>query len=143
MKINFTKAQYTLLLKAIYLGNWFINAIRDDPIAKYDALEQYIFSFAKEFGLEEYVEFDDEENECFPTRAFEEDEEIERFLEEYDEHTFWSELIDRLAQGDFWIEYGEDAMKDMDQIERVEKMQPFLEAYTKEFEKAGNSPSKL
>ena len=77
MKIKLTKKQYKNLLKLVYLGNWMVNSIRsgnegDERIKKYDEIEQYIFSFAKEAGLKKYIEFDKEFNQFFPTPEFEE-----------------------------------------------------------------------
>jgi hypothetical protein len=54
-----------------------INAIRsgapgDERVKKYDDIEQYIYFFAEEVGLEKYIEFDKESNQFFPTKEFEE-----------------------------------------------------------------------
>lgn len=97
IKIEFTKAQYENLIKLLYLGNWMINAIRtDDIVKKYDDVEQHIYSFAKDVGLNQYIEFDSELNKFFPTTELEEDEEMEKYREEYDD-----EITDRLARRDF------------------------------------------
>jgi len=98
MEIKITKEQYENLIKIVYLGNWMINSVRleDERIKKYDDIEQYIFSFAKNFGLERYVEFDQKYNQFFPTREFEEDQELEQYEEDYDNEVFWQELSDRL-----------------------------------------------
>ena len=53
-------------------------------------MEDYIFSLAKQFGLDEWV--DDEnaaEGKFFPTRQFEEETDVHELHEEYDEETFW------------------------------------------------------
>ena len=50
MKINFTKKQYETLLKAVYLGNWMVSSTSDEPEGnQFDELEEYVFSFAKDF----------------------------------------------------------------------------------------------
>jgi hypothetical protein len=139
MEIKLTKEQYESLLKLVYLGNWMINAIRleDDRVKKYDEIEQYIFSFAKDAGLEKYIEFDKEYNKFFPTREFEEDPELERYREEYEDEVFWDELADRLGARDFIREYGMEAIEKMDPEERFIKEQEFIIKYEEEFEKNG------
>jgi len=142
MEIKLTREQYENLLKLIYLGNWMINAIRsgaegDERIKKYDEIEQYIFSFAKEAGLEKYIKFDKECNEFFPTWKFEFETDIEQYRQEHDNEIFWDELTYRLARRDFIKQYGEEVIKKMDQKERLEKEQPFIEKYEKEFEENG------
>jgi len=142
MEIKLTKEQYENLLKLVYLGNWMVNAIRsgaegDEQIEKYNEIEQYIFSFAKEAGLEEYIEFDEKYNRFFPTADFEEDPEIEKYLQDYNDEIFWQELADKLGTRDFIREYGKEAIDKMDQEERFIKLQEFIIKYEEEFEENG------
>jgi hypothetical protein len=138
MKINFTKKQYEDLMKLVYLGAWMINSHRTDNIEEsYEELEQYILSFSEEFGTEKYVEFDEELNRFFTTREFEEDTEIEQYKEEYDDNTFWDELIYRLARRDLIKTYGEAAVFTMTTDELLDKEQPFIDRYEMEFERHG------
>jgi len=131
MEIKLTKEQYENLLKIVYLGNWMINAIRsgneeDEQIEKYNEIEQYIFSFAKDAGLEKYIEFDEKYNQFFPTVDLEQDEEIERYLQDYNDEIFWDELADRLGTRDFIRKYGIEAIEKMDPKERFLKNQEFI-----------------
>jgi len=142
MKIELTKEQYKNLIKLVYLGNWIVNSIRsgeedDKRIEKYENIAQYIYSFSREEGLERYIEFDKQVNRFFPTREFEEDTDLERYRQEYDDEVFWQELIHRLAERDFIKEYGENTIKKMNWRERLEKEQPFIEKYGEEFEESG------
>jgi hypothetical protein len=138
MKINFTKKQYEDLMKLVYLGAWMINSHRTDNIEeRYEELEQYILSFSEEFGTEKYVEFDEDLRRFFTTREFEEDTEIEQYKEEYDDNTFWDELIYRLARRDLIKTYGEAAVFTMTTDELLDKEQPFIDRYEMEFERYG------
>jgi hypothetical protein len=142
MEIKLTKEQYENLLKLVYLGNWMVNAIRsgaegDEQIEKYNEIEQYIFSFAKDVGLEKYVEFNEKYNQFFPTIELEEDPEVEKYRQDYNEETFWQELADRLGARDFIREYGKEAIEKMDQEERFIKLQEFIIKYEEEFEENG------
>jgi hypothetical protein len=138
MKINFTKKQYEDLVKLVYLGTWMVNAHRtDDRVEKYEDLEQYLLSFYKEFGMENFILFDEELKRFFPTKEFEEETDVEQYIDEYNNDIFWEELIDRLARRDFIREYGEENVLKMTWEERFEKEQPFIDKYDEEFEKNG------
>ena len=73
MDIKLTKDQYENLIKLVYLGNWMINGIRlhDEQVEKYEKIEQYIFSFAKDAEMEKYIEYDGKSKKFFPTGEFE------------------------------------------------------------------------
>ena len=61
MEIKCTKEEFKVLLDLVYAGNLLINGMRevDERIAPHAELEQKIFAMAKEFGLEDYIEFDE------------------------------------------------------------------------------------
>jgi hypothetical protein len=142
-KIELTKQQFKTLLKMVYLGNWLANAQRDGSnenshLKEYEEIENYIFSFAKQFGLDEYV--DDEESKkgkFYPTRVFEEETDVQKLIEEYDEETFWDELIDRLGDRDFWRHYSKDEIQKMTQEERFEKLYEFIDKWADEINEHG------
>jgi len=139
MDIKLTKDQYENLIKLVYLGNWMINGIRlhDEQVEKYEKIEQYIFSFAKDAEMEKYIEYDGKSKKFFPTGEFEMESDIENYRQEYEDEVFWEELVDRLARRDFIRKYGEDLIKKMDRKKRFEKEEPFVEKYEEEFEKHG------
>lgn len=132
-EIKLTKQQYEDLVKLVYLGTWMVNSIRtDDVVEKYEKLEQYILSFVNIFGCGKFIEYDAKSKSYFHNVDFEEDEELERYRDEYDDYCFWDGLVDRLARRDFIKTYGEDAIKCMDWKERYQKEEPFIEKYSRE-----------
>ena len=137
MKINFTKKQYENLLKLVYLGNWMANANRvDDKLQSLDELEGYIFSFAKEFGMEWWADTDNPKM-TYPTRYFEEESGVKDCIDEYNEEGFWDELPDRLGERDFFDTYSEEELQKMDREERFTKRMECIVRWEKEFEKHG------
>jgi hypothetical protein len=75
MNIEFTKDQYKTLLKLMYCGEWVLNSHKtgEDKVSREtDKFEQYIFSFAKEFKLEKWIENDDADKKYFPSASMEE-----------------------------------------------------------------------
>jgi len=141
MQIEFTKEQFENLLKVVYLGNWMANAIhngdKDDPINKdFENIENYIFSFAKDFGFEEYVDDEDsKEGKYFPTNDF--DELVREYIEDYDEDCFWDELFYRMSDRDFQRKYSHAEIAKMEMKERFEKEEPFRQKWDGEINSHG------
>jgi len=138
MKINFTKEQYELLLKIVYMGNGMINSVADESEEnEFDDLEGYIFSFAKDFDLGRYVEYDKEDKAYYPSQELEEDETVIDYIQRYDDNIFWDKLLFNLIRRDMAKEHGEDAVEKMSEDEYLLKEKPFVEKYVKEFGKNG------
>ncbi|MBI4699456.1 MAG: hypothetical protein HY758_11300 [Nitrospirae bacterium] len=138
MHIEFTKEQFKDLLRLVYLGNWMVNSIRiDDVVGKYNDLTNHIYSHAKDAGLEDYVDHDETAKKYCPGTRLEEDNEVEKYLDEYNDENFWDELIHRLSARDVIEKYGEDLSKKVTFEELLKKEQPFIDKYAEEFEKNG------
>jgi hypothetical protein len=139
MKINFTKAEYRLLLDLVSLGTWVLTSHdteEDQKKKKYEEVEQKIFSHAKEFGCEKLIKYDEKFGAYFETREFDETEKY-GFIEEYNENTFWDELINRLAERDFIKEHGFEEIEKMSFEERIRNNQKHEDKWTDEFEAHG------
>lgn len=139
MKINITKSEYRLLLEALYLASWMMNAhdyeMKDNDHAKF---RDKIFSYFKEMEAEDYIAYDKELDGHFELAAF--DEAMHRkYIDMYNTNNFWEELLERLATRDLINEFGEDHCQSMDFIERSEKIDAIRERYENEFEKNGIS----
>ena len=103
MDITFSKDEYRLLLDMVYIAEWVLNAHKteeDERTLPYAALEQKLFSRAAEAGLGHLIEYAPEFDRYLPTRAYEEGDLPHRFLDEYDDESFWDELANRLAERD-------------------------------------------
>lgn len=139
MKIDFTKEQFSALLRIIYLGNWMANANRiEDRIKKYEEIENYIFSYAQQFGFDKYVDNEEaDKGKFYPTRKFEEKTDVHKLHEEYDEEIFWDELIDRLGERDFYRHYSKEEIQNMTQDERFEKLYEFINKWADEISENG------
>ena len=85
MKIELTKEEYKTLLTLSYCGEWILNSHKtkvDTISKKSEVLEQKIFSFAKDAGLEKWIEYDSEMEQYFPTSDME--DELHKFIDQYD-----------------------------------------------------------
>ena len=112
VQINLTKEQYKTLVEMVYLGHWMANAIRPKTIKKYDDMEQLIFSFTKQAGLQDCVDYDNTMKMFFTLAEFEETV-VLPLKEEYDDYTFWDELAHRLADRDILIQFSENGLARM------------------------------
>ena len=109
-----------------------------EQLQKFNDLEQLIFSIAKKFGFDKYVgDFDQKFKEFFPTQRLEGDNDILGCIEYYDEDVLWEDLSLRLSERDFQKAYGEKKINKMALLERLEKEQPFIDKYWKEFGEYG------
>lgn len=136
MKIHFTKKEYRLLLDIVSIADWVMNShtTGNNPKSEpYEELEQKIFSYAKDAGLENLVMYNKQYDKYFPTREYEDEETDRPFIDEYEEEVFWEELCGRLAQRDLLQEKGIQEIKEMDPIEVLTEEDKIAEKYDKEF----------
>ena len=134
MKINLTNKQYRSLLKLVFLGDFMVNGPRnyDERVKEFDEIEQYLYSFYKDFQLENCIEKFKEDGCYYATKAFE--DELTDYISDYDDMCFIDELIHQLGRRDFLNKYGEDAVGRMSIEERIKKEQPFLDVYSDEID---------
>jgi hypothetical protein len=142
MNIELSEEQFRRLLKLVYLGNYVVNGLRagdrEDPrIAKYDEIEELFLKLAGENGCKELVHFDIRTQKYFPAESFELDDEIEGYIDEYNEDAFWDELGERLAERDIMEEMGEEILSRLDDTERIRIVSEAQEKYFGEFEESG------
>ncbi len=135
MKIECTKEEFKVLLDMVYAGNILINSMRsqEEKIEEYANMEQFFLSKAKEYGLENIAEYDEEYSEYIPTREYEY-EDFNGYIDEYETRVFWEELIMRLARrdalnyaGDVDQEITKAALKEM-QLKLEDKYEEEIEA---------------
>ncbi len=134
MQIEFTKEQYESLLKLIYCWDMMINWPRlfQDRILDFDNLCSYIYSKAKDFWLENHVEYWEDKNIYIASNELEYNEEINSYIEIYDEDNdnFWENLIDMLAERDFEEKNTNPLFEKNDKI-----FEKIIDSYDEEFTK--------
>jgi len=135
MTLELDKRQFENLIKLVSLGNWLAGNAQDETIKEFDDLEQEMFAKALGAGLTDLVEKDEETDAFCPSEGL--GEILESFIEEYDLHTFWSQLSDHLAARDMRTEYSEEKLKNMCTVEHFNLISKFAEKYEEEFEENG------
>ncbi len=136
MNLDFNKEEFESLIKMVYLGNWMINANKEEgSVEKYNLVQDKVFSKAQELNLSGVIE--EHENKFSLSEEFKEKAGVNKIHDEYDEDTFWGELVDRLAMKEFSKKYSEDEISKMSIEERISKSAEFFEKYEKEIEDNG------
>jgi hypothetical protein len=136
MEISFTKRQFEILMRLVYLGAWAVNGFRtEDADDEVNALESFIYGQARGFGLGRFVDFDEDLGQYFPAAAAE--EEWDPVLDDFRNDVFWDELEYRMADRDLAARYGDDYVSTLKprELDRLEK--DIVDSYYEEFVKNG------
>jgi hypothetical protein len=136
MKINFTKKEYRLLTDMLYLADWVMNSHDETHSINqaYSDLRKKILSHCKEMGLDNQFHYSD--GEYYET-GDSEFELHEKFLDGYNEETFWDQLIDKLSTRDFVKKVGVNEYQKMDGEKRLSGITEFEHQYIDEFNQHG------
>ncbi len=110
MKISFTPKEYARLLELVYLGlHVAVRRQEEDgvperpPTRRFDELEQKLLELAAPLGCAELVDVG-ALGRLVPSAKLAEDERVEKLIGEYNNDTFWHELVVRLADRDLATE---------------------------------------
>lgn len=137
MKIECTKQEFKTLMDLVYAGNLLINGTKskEERIKEYADMEQEIYKIAESHDLGAFVVYDEEFQEYMPTSAYEEDT-FNEYIDEYDTHVFWDELVMRLARRDA-LNYAGDVDQNITKAALKEMQLAFEEKYEEEIEANG------
>lgn len=148
MKLQLTPKEYRRILQMLYIADHVLNGRRDDEPAGLrlkceDALQGFL-GYAEQFGCADLVEPVDEVAFNFAATMPEEPG-VSDVINDYNEDTFWQELVIRLAERDYERIHGRPAEPDPDgapetdeqREERSAELKRLEEGYWKEFEAVG------
>ncbi len=140
MNIDFTKEEYLKLLEMLQIADWVLHAHRaEEPeeTKPYRELEQKILSHARDFDSEDLVEYSGAQDRYFPTRKLEESGPAMEFIGDFEEDTFWSQLVKHLSERDVRREVGEDSVEALDRGELWDRLDAYESRYWDEFQTHG------
>ncbi|MDD2999555.1 MAG: hypothetical protein EOM80_02795 [Erysipelotrichia bacterium] len=101
MELSFSKTELKALVEMAVMADWVMTAHdTEDDERKDDYLKliQKIFAFAHKNGMKNEIEHLEDINEFFPDEEWEEKSLARAFINEFEEKTFWDELVERLAE---------------------------------------------
>lgn len=139
MNLELTEKEYGMLLDMLYIAESVMNSyvIGQRPETEsYRSLEQKILSCANDMGCKPFVDYDEKLETYFPSRKVEEGP-AAVFIDEYDDYTFWEQLVSRLAERDFVKREGMERIRRMKPEQRITKLGRLEERYHSEFETHG------
>jgi hypothetical protein len=141
MKFELTRTEYRNLIDMLYIASWVLSAHHAEPderVAPFDAVEQKLLSFAPKLGLSQWVEFHEDLGKFYTTRKFEDKSPAHTFINEYDDASFWDELVNRLAVRDAAKEAGGwDAYAAMSGLDRIRISGKYEDMYNEETQHDG------
>jgi len=133
MNVQLEPEEFRKLIELAYLGEWLINAHHDTEYQD-DGASAVVQRLLASHALEG-VGKDDETGEFFMRDEWVE-ELYDKYILDYDDHVFWDELTERLAQRDLARRRGVP----MDQVNRDDdllELRPLEEVYRQELEDNG------
>jgi hypothetical protein len=127
------------------MANWILHAYDTEDRSdtkEYSDLFQKLMSHANDMGCEDLVNFDEQQKNYAESFIFEEESPALDYIDEFENESFWSELISRLARQDALIELKVNNPQD---VESEELFAAISKAYkwSKEFEAFGLSRIRL
>lgn len=122
------------LIELAYLGEWLINA-HHDPEHQDEAAQRLVQQLLEDAAPAKGIGRDVETNEFYLDEAWTE-QLYNDYIADYDDHVFWDELTERLAQRDLARQRGvetDEVIRDDDLLE----LKPLEETYRRELEQHG------
>lgn len=107
IRLNFSGEEFEQLLKLVHLGEWMANAHKEgNGTIDFEDAEQIIYATAFDHGFDDMVEYNKEIDGFVPSVEFE--NEMQPYIDEYDEKTFAEEVIAVNIQKELEAEYGDN-----------------------------------
>ncbi len=138
MEISFSKAELEKLVEIAVMADWVMTAHDtedDERKDEYLKLIQKIFGFAWKNGMKKEIEHLEDIKEFFPEENWEEASLARAFITEYEEKTFWDELVERLAERELNRKLGNKKAGSFE--EHMEIYEGFATGFGEEFAENG------
>ena len=139
MKVMFTPKEFTRLLELVHLGMRMVEGRQGGEalqVQRYAELEQKLYELATPLGCADLVDVGGT-GQLVPSEKLRDDERLAKIAGDYDNDTFWHELVTRLADRDLATEQTRQSVlgtggPSIDADARLHKLE---DAYWDEFEK--------
>lgn len=134
MELSFSKTELKALVEMAVMADWVMTAHdvdddeRKDPFIK---LCQKIYAFAHKNGMKKEIDFLEDIKEYSPNPDWEDESLARTFIDEFEEKTFWDELIERLSERDLNRKLKGKKAENFHQ--HMEIFEEFSEKYAAEF----------
>lgn len=137
MNIEITSEEYRDLLDILHLADVVMSGHRreeDKRTARHRALVQKLYALAQGEGLARLISYNESMKTHVPTVDFEQSTVVHAVIDEFGDHLFWDELINRLSVRDAaQIAGGNDRLNAMSENDRQHVEGPIRQRYIDEF----------
>jgi hypothetical protein len=137
MNIEITTKEYRDLLDILHLADVVMSGHRreeDIRTGRHRALIQKLYALAKEQGLDQLIDYNEGTNRYAFTEDFERSTLVHAVINEFGDHLFWDELIDKLSMRDaMQVVGGIDSLNAMNDSDRQHLEGPIRQRYIEEF----------
>ncbi|ONI38434.1 hypothetical protein AN640_02515 [Candidatus Epulonipiscium fishelsonii] len=141
MNLELTEEEFRTLVDLVYAGNLMLNDMGGEELGPHAKLQQKIFSIANQNGFDSLISFDENLNMYVPTQSYENDE-INEWIEEYENTLFFDELVLRFARRDA-LNYLGDENPNMSPAELEQLQLKYEDMYDEEIEYHGIARLKI
>lgn len=141
MKVSFTQKEYARLLELVHMGLWVAGAHNEEePVPeRYKDISQTVFALSENFGCSHLVDAT-EDGTLVPGIELEEGAAM-KYIDQFVDDSFWSELASRMAERDLLMELGVSALPIPPTDEQAERLEQLEGKYWEEFQ--GNGVARL
>ncbi len=137
MNIEVTTQEYRDLLDILHVADVVMTGHRreeDRRTGRHRALVQKLYGFAEREGFGRLIRHDESANKFVPTGDFEQSTLAHVLIDEFGDHLFWDELINRLSVRDAaQVAGGIDRLNAMSDDDRQAVEGPLRQKYIEEF----------
>jgi hypothetical protein len=133
MNLQLEPDEYRKLIELAYLGEWLINSRHDNEFQ--DEAAEAVVQRLLEAGPPAGVSRDEETGEYYLEEDWAERVYVD-YIADYDDHVFWDELAERLAQRDLARSRGVD-MDDVNREDDILELRPLEDRYRLELDEHG------
>ncbi|HUJ17713.1 MAG TPA: hypothetical protein VL197_06945 [Nitrospirota bacterium] len=141
MNIEISAKEYRDLLDILHIADVVLSGHRrgaDPRSVRHHALIHRLYSLAKGEGLDHLIRYNEGEKVYAPTDEFEQNTLAHVAVNEFGEHLFWDELINRLTERDAARHAGgRDRLNALSDSDRLAVEGPIRHRYMQEFSSKG------
>ncbi|UOQ92684.1 hypothetical protein MUO14_20035 [Halobacillus shinanisalinarum] len=134
INLEMSQDQYEKLVETVFLGTWMVNSTQLELDESFEGVRNLVLSKFKEAELEDKVTYE----EAFDVHDLAVDFEnqlLQKYVEDYDEFSFWDKLVEKLSEKELVKEFG--SLPDTLSEEMIAKRVEYEEEIGKELEERG------
>ncbi|WP_431800338.1 hypothetical protein [Halobacillus andaensis] len=134
INLELTEKQYQTLVETVFLGTWMVNSTKMELDEDFEEIRELVLSKFKEAELEDKISYQ-EAFEVYDLHTDYEKHLFEKYVDEYEEFSFWDMLIEKLSEKRLKEEYGDISVPLSDEM--IERRLQIEEELGKELEERG------